>query len=45
MFRRVVLVWTDVSEERPQSPANASSSLAVFFYTEDGYDMFLRNVG
>jgi hypothetical protein len=30
MWRRVELVWTDVSEERLQSPAHAGSSLADF---------------
>jgi predicted RNA binding protein YcfA (HicA-like mRNA interferase family) len=35
MWRRVVLVWTDVSEK----------CIAVIFYPEDGGDTFLRNVG
>jgi hypothetical protein len=53
MWRRIDLVWTDVSEERIASiwrslslqlPAHAGSSLVDFFYPEDGGDTFLRNV-
>jgi hypothetical protein len=51
MWRRVDLVWTDVSEERMtsifrvlQSPVHAGLSRG-FFYPEDGGDTFLRNVG
>jgi hypothetical protein len=43
MWRRVNLVWTDVSEE---CVACSRWFLAHgFYYPEDGGDMFLRNVG
>jgi hypothetical protein len=50
MWCRVDLVWADVSEERIASifmaaPAHVDSSLADFFYPEDGGDTLLRNVG
>jgi hypothetical protein len=57
MWRRVDLVWTDVSEERvawveksageePAWTGGWSSFLARgFFDAEDGSDTFLRNVG
>jgi hypothetical protein len=38
MWRRVHFVWL-------HPPAHAISSLAVFFYPEDGGDTFLPNVG
>jgi hypothetical protein len=67
MWRRVDLVWTDVSEERIASIFRVEKSVSEepewasgadrpatcsrwffareFFYSEDGGDMFLRNVG
>jgi hypothetical protein len=59
MWRRVDLVWTDISEKRIASifkvETSASLQSAVtcsrwflgrgFFSSEDGGDMFLRNVG
>jgi hypothetical protein len=46
MWRRVDLVWTDVSEERQFKVACSSWFLARgFLYPEDGGDTFLRNVG
>jgi hypothetical protein len=60
MWRRVDIVWTNVSEERiaaifkveksaRKEPAGAGGCRLLlargFFYSEDGCDTFLRNVG
>jgi hypothetical protein len=48
MWRRVDLVWTNVSEELTASAfrveKTASEEPTWFFYPEDGGDTFLRNV-
>jgi hypothetical protein len=49
MWRRVGLLWTDVSEELVASIFRAGTSNTIsrsryFFYPEDGGDTFLRNV-
>jgi hypothetical protein len=45
MWRRVDLVWTDVSEERIAAATCSRWFLAYgFFYREDRGDTFLRNV-
>jgi hypothetical protein len=48
MWRRVDIVWTDVTEERIASSFRVEMreiSMNRFFYPENGGDMFLRNVG
>jgi hypothetical protein len=55
MWRHVDLVWTDVSEERFASILRVEKNLRainqrvqvarIFFYHEDGGDMFVWNIG